>query len=174
MVKGIYMRRHAAAALAGGWADFSLLIGEGGIILAATKSIFVIEQKSKTTQSPEDAMKVSAALLSLALAGMIFAGMPANARQDAGKKDATAAKETKWQGSVVRVNADKSIIDIHGGPASATRDRKVAYDDSTQWTKGGKPGKQDEVKEGSFVIVMGHVGKDGVLHASRIDLRMPR
>ena len=119
-------------------------------------------------------MKVSAALLSLALAGTMFASIPANARQDADKKETAASKETKWQGSVVRVNADKSTIDIHGGPASATRDRKVAYDDSTQWTKGGKPGKQEEVKEGSFVIVLGHMGKDGMLHATRIDLRLPR
>jgi hypothetical protein len=120
-------------------------------------------------------MKVSAALLSLALAGAIFAGMPASAKQDADKKDATAAKkEAKWQGSVTRIYADKNMMDIHGGPASATRDRKVSYDDSTQWTKGGKPGKQDEVKEGSFVIVLGTVGSDGVLHASRVDLRLPR
>jgi len=51
---------------------------------------------------------------------------------------------------------------------------KVAYDSSTEWTNLGKPGKQDEVKEGSFVIVLGHVDDKGVLHARRIDLRLPR
>jgi hypothetical protein len=52
--------------------------------------------------------------------------------------------------------------------------RKIAYDSSTQWTKVGKPGQQDEVKEGSFVIVLGKLDDKGVLHATRVDLRLPR
>jgi hypothetical protein len=32
----------------------------------------------------------------------------------------------------------------------------------------------DEVKEGSFVIMLGHVDKSGILHATRVDLRLPR
>ncbi|HLZ92059.1 MAG TPA: hypothetical protein VKQ28_10110 [Candidatus Acidoferrum sp.] len=120
-------------------------------------------------------MKVSATLLSLALAATILAGLPAAARQDAGKKTTTASqKQAKWQGTVVRFSADKSSMDIHGGSAPSTATRTIAWDDSTQWTKGGKPGKQDEVKEGSFVIVLGKVDAKGVLHASRIDLRLPR
>ena len=65
-------------------------------------------------------------------------------------------------------------MDILGGPAPSKSQRKVAFDNSTEWTKVGKPGKQDEVKEGSFVIVLGHVDDNGVLHAKRIDLRRPR
>ena len=38
----------------------------------------------------------------------------------------------------------------------------------------GKPGKMEDVKEGSFVIALGHLEKDGTLHATRIDLRLPR
>jgi hypothetical protein len=124
----------------------------------------------------EDAMKVPVTLLALVLAGSAFAAMPAGAAQEAAeKKDAPAAKkETQWQGNVIRFNKDQSTLEIHGGPAPSTELRKVAYDNSTHWTKQGKPGQQDEVKEGSFVILLGHVDDSGVLHATRIDLRRPR
>lgn len=120
-------------------------------------------------------MKISVTLLSLGLAGAIFAAAPAGAQQAAAeKKEAPAAKkETKWQGHVVRIYKDLSTMDIHGGSAPSEDLRKVAYDSSTEWTKLGKPAQQDEVKEGSFVILLGHVEK-GVLHATRIDLRLPR
>jgi hypothetical protein len=124
----------------------------------------------------EDAMKVPVTLLALVLAGSAFTVMPAGAAQEAAeKKDAPAAKkETQWQGNVIRFNKDQSMLEIHGGPAPSTELRKVAYDSSTHWTKQGKPGQQDEVKEGSFVILLGHVDDSGVLHATRIDLRRPR
>src|ERR1700675_5138003 len=118
----------------------------------------------------EDAMKVPLTLLSLVLAGLVFAAMPAGATQEAAeKKDAPAAqKETQWQGNVIRFYKDKSMLEIHGGVAPSSDLRKVAYDSSTQWTKGGKPGQQDEVKQGSFVIVLGQVDDKRVLQASRI------
>lgn len=122
-------------------------------------------------------MKGSLTLLSLILVGAVFAAMPASGRQPASETKAAAAaeKETKWQGHVVRINKEDSQLDIRGGVSGNSDDvRKVAYDSSTQWTKGGKPGQQDEVKEGSFVIVLGKVDDKGVLHATRVDLRMPR
>jgi hypothetical protein len=123
----------------------------------------------------EDAMKGSLTLLFLLLAGAVFVAMPVSANQAADKKEASAAKkETKWQGNVVRIYKDESEMDIRGGAAPAQDLRKIAYDKSTEWTKHGKPGQQDEVKEGSFVIVLGHVDDKGVLHATRIDLRLPR
>jgi len=125
----------------------------------------------------EDAMKVCTTLLSLALAGAVFAAMPARANQaEAENKKAPAAKkEAKWQGHVVRIYKDLSQMDIRDAKTTTAEHlRKVAYDDSTEWTKLGKPGKQDEVKEGSFVIVLGHVDDKGVLHAKRVDLRLPR
>jgi hypothetical protein len=120
-------------------------------------------------------MKLPVTLLSLALAGAICVAMPAAARQDAAPpKDAPAAtKETKWQGHVIRIDKDHSMIDIRGGQAPSKDLRQVAYDSSTEWTNLGKPGKQDEVKEESFVIVLGHVDDKGVLHATRVDLRAP-
>jgi hypothetical protein len=124
----------------------------------------------------EDAMKGFLALLSLVVAGAIFAAMPASGGQAAPETKAPAAKKaTKWQGTVVRINKDESQMDIRGGINSNAQDvRKVAYDSATQWTKVGKPGQQDEVKEGSFVIVLGNVDNKGVLHATRVDLRQPR
>jgi hypothetical protein len=119
-------------------------------------------------------MKISAALLSVILAGAVFVVTPARAHQaDSDKKDATN-KQTKWQGKVVRINKDSSTIDIHGGAHPSESQRKVMWDASTAWTNGGKPGQQDDVKTGSFIIVLGTVDGDGVLHATRIDLRAPR
>jgi hypothetical protein len=124
----------------------------------------------------EDSMKVPATLFSLVLAGAVFAALPAGANQATDtKKEAPAAKKAmKWQGHVVRIYKDLSQLDIQGGPAPSKQLRKIAYDNSTEWTKLGKPGQQDEVKEGSFVIVLGKVDEKGVLHATRIDLRLPR
>ncbi len=122
-------------------------------------------------------MKVPLSLLSLVLAAAVFAAMPAGAKQaTAETKQAPAAKkQAKWQGHVIRIYKDLSQMDIRGGINTRSEDmRKIAYDGSTEWTKGGKPGQMDEVKEGSFVIVLGHVDDKGVLHATRIDLRLPR
>jgi hypothetical protein len=127
----------------------------------------------------EDAMKVSVTLLSLALAGAVFSAVPARAQQAAtGEKNTQAStketKETKWQGHVIRIDKDHSMIDIRGGSAPSNDPRKVVYDSATEWTKLGKPSERDEVKEGSFVIMLGHLDHKGVLHATRIDLRRPR
>jgi Ni/Co efflux regulator RcnB len=119
-------------------------------------------------------MNISAALLSVVLAGAVFAATPVSANQAATDKQDAAKKENKWQGKVVRVNKDTSTIDIHGGAAPSETQRTISYDASTRWTNGGKPGQQDDVKTGSFIIVIGTVGGDGVMHATRIDLRAPR
>jgi hypothetical protein len=123
----------------------------------------------------DDAMKGCLILLSLVFAGAVFAGMPASANQAAAENKAAPAakKETKWQGNVVRIYTDESQMDIRG-TTPAGEMRKIAFDSSTQWTKVGKPGQQDEVKEGSFVIVLGKLDDKGVLHATRVDLRLPR
>ena len=122
-------------------------------------------------------MKFYRNLLSVVLAGALFATMPLGAKQATPEtKPAPAAKkETKWQGHVVRIYKDSSQMDIRGGVNTRAEDlRKIAYDSSTEWTNQGKPGEMDKVKEGSFVIVLGHMDDKGVLHATRIDLRLPR
>ncbi|HXM67507.1 MAG TPA: hypothetical protein VN911_12310 [Candidatus Acidoferrum sp.] len=121
-------------------------------------------------------MRVPVTLFSLMLAAAVFSTLPAAAQQAAaGAKDTQAsAKETKWQGHVIRIDKEHSMIDIHGGPAPSNDSRKVAYDSSTEWTKQGKPAQKDEFKQNSFVILVGNVDDKGVLHATRIDLRLPR
>jgi len=120
-------------------------------------------------------MRLSAALLALVLGGSVFAATRASAEQAAEKKEAAAKKESRWQGTVVRINKDESSMDVRGGtPPSKEFTKKIAYDSSTEWTNLGKPGKQEDVKEGSFVIVLGKTDDKGVLHATRVDLRLPR
>lgn len=125
-------------------------------------------------------MKLAAILLSATLAGTAMLSASAGARlnfQDKAesKGGKSAAKEVKMQGHVVRLYADTKIIDLSGGASGQAQSvRKIAYDDSTLWTNMGKEGKKDDVKEGSFVIVLGHMQKDGSLLATRIDLRKPR
>src|ERR1700686_3904600 len=110
-------------------------------------------------------MKISAAFLSMVLAGAVLVATPVSANQDAADKKDAVKKENKWQGKVVRVNKDTSTIDIHGGAHPSEAQRTIAYDASTEWTNGGKPGQQEDVKTGSFIIVIGTVGADGVMHA---------
>ena len=120
-------------------------------------------------------MKIPVSLLCAALLGAMCVAFPAAAQEAAADKAAPAAtKQTKWQGHVIRIDKEHSMMDIRGGQAPSTNQRKVAFDSSTEWTKLGKPGQQDEVKEGSFVILLGNVDKKGVLHATRVDLRLPR
>ena len=118
--------------------------------------------------------------LALILLGLVFVGTTLDTRPataDTSKQEKKSdTKETKWQGTVLQILNDQSMMNIRGGAAAADKNvLKVAYDSSTQWTKQNKPGgNQSDVKEGSFVIVVGKVDDKGVLHASRIDLRLPR
>lgn len=119
-------------------------------------------------------MKLAFMLLALMFAAVVVDNdlTTAEANQQEKKPD---TKETKWQGYVLQILKDQSIINIRGGGTpNATDTLKIAYDNSTQWTKQNKPGEQSEVKEGSFIIAVGQVDNKGVLHASRIDLRLPR
>jgi len=125
-------------------------------------------------------MKHSLALLSALLAGAAICALPPNGSISSEvpreKQEAKPeAKETKMQGQVVRVYTDLKTIDLRGGTTAQSHEmRKIAYDDSTLWTNMGKPGKMEDVKQGSFIIVLGHIQKDGTLLATRIDLRLPR
>jgi hypothetical protein len=120
-------------------------------------------------------MKIAMLVVSLVFAGMVIGSHPisANAGQE---KKAAETKEAKWQGTVLRISKDQSTIDIRGGAGANAQDtRKIAYSASTQWTKGNKPGGDlSEIKEGSFIIAVGHVDEKGVLQATRVDLRLPK
>jgi hypothetical protein len=116
-------------------------------------------------------MRVGVILLCVAVAASMFSTAVLGAQEATEKKP---AKEAKWQGHVVRIDKEHSMIDIRGGAAPSNDLRKVAYDNSTEWTKLSKPSEMSEVKEGSFVIVLGQVDNKGILHATRVDLRLPR
>ena len=120
-------------------------------------------------------MKVPKTVLLLVFAGEVFLAMPARAFQaSTEQKAAPAAKETKWQGYVVRVDKDNSMITIRGGPPGSTDNRQVIYDTSTVWTKVGKPLEDHDFKQDTFVIFLGSVDNKGILHATRIDERLPK
>jgi hypothetical protein len=75
----------------------------------------------------------------------------------------------------VRIDKDKSMLSIRGGRGGKQEfERQVSYDSSTKWTKLGKPADESDFKEGSFVIVVGKSDDKGMLHADRVDLRLPR
>jgi nucleoside-specific outer membrane channel protein Tsx len=131
-----------------------------------------VREPTITNYNVEDAMKLSAALLSFVLAGGMLTALPAGATQDAAEKKETAKKEAKWQGRVTRVSKEQSTIEIHGGPHPSEAQRTISYDSSTQWTKLGKAGHFEDVVEGSFVIALGNVDDKGVLHATRVDVRL--
>jgi len=119
-------------------------------------------------------MRLSVKTAALALAGFLCFGMLASAANSNDEKT-TAAKESRWQGHIVRVDKKDSRLVIRGGQGNMESiERQVYYDSSTEWTKQGKPAEQSEFKEGSFVIVLGHADKKGVFHATRVDLRLPR
>ena len=112
--------------------------------------------------------------LTVTLALAICATCPALAAPQKAAKEKSAHK-TQWQGHIVRISSDRSTMSIRGGRSPKDNfERTVVFDSSTQWSKGGKEVDPGEFKEGSFVIVEGDVDKKGLLHASRIDLRLPR
>ena len=120
-------------------------------------------------------MKIALVVASLVFAGIVMASHPISA--DAGQeKKAAQTKETKWQGTVLRISKDQSTMDIRGGATSNAKEtRTIAFSSSTQWTKNNQPGADlAEIKEGSFIIAVGTVDDKGALQATRIDLRPPR
>lgn len=87
-----------------------------------------------------------------------------------------AAKEARWEGVVVRHNADKSTLTVRKVGASV--EKTVAYDGSTQWvsqehgSKKVNPIEAGDVKDEDRVICKGTWDKDGSLHATLISKRL--
>jgi hypothetical protein len=111
-----------------------------------------------------------ASVLAFPLSTMVFA--PNAAAQD------KAAKETRWDGTVIRSSPDKSTLTVRkrGGSAEMT----VQYDSSTKWVSQEHGSKTvndidaSQVKDNDRVICKGSYGKDGVLHATLISKRLSR
>ena len=92
--------------------------------------------------------------------------------QDAPMK---AAKETRWEGTVIRSSPDKSTLTV--------RDRHsvemiVQYDSSTRWVSQEHGSKKvndidaSQIKDNDRVICKGTREKDGSFHATLISKRL--
>ncbi len=107
-------------------------------------------------------------VLALPLATAVFA-------QDAPAKT-KAAKEARWEGTVIRSSKDQSTLTVRkvGGTAEMT----VQYDSSTRWVSQEHGSKKvnhidaSEVKDNDRVICTGTWEKKGVLHATLISKRL--
>ncbi len=105
------------------------------------------------------------ALLALPLSTGVFA-------QDAPMK---AAKEVRWEGTVVRTSPDKSMLTVRKGDGV---EMTIIYDSSTKWVSQYHAAKTvndidaSQVKEGDRVICKGTWEKKGVFHATLISKRL--
>ena len=96
--------------------------------------------------------------------------------QDAPAKE-KVAKETRWEGTVVRSNPDKSTLTVRkAGTTSA--EMTIEYDSSTKWVSQFHGDKKvndidsSQVKDGDVVICKGVSEKAGTLHATVISKRL--
>ena len=94
--------------------------------------------------------------------------------QDAMKSD-KPAKAARWEGTIVRTNADKSTLTVKNGSGV---EMTVMYDSSTHWVSQYHASKTvneidvSQVKEGDTVICKGTWESKGVLHATLISKRL--
>ena len=101
------------------------------------------------------------------VAGIGFAARGAVAQEK--KVKSATQQEARWHGIIVRSDKDASTLTVRKG----TIDRTVHYDSSTKWTKRKQAAAMDEFKDGADVIALGKFDHNGVLQATRIDLRRP-
>ena len=106
-------------------------------------------------------------VLAFPLSTVVFA--PEAAAQD------KAAKEKRWEGTVIRSSADKSTLTVRNEDKI---EMIVQYDSSTLWVSQYHGSKKtdnidaSQVKDNDFVICKGTYSKDGVLHATLISKRL--
>ena len=88
--------------------------------------------------------------------------------QEQPAKPATAEKQLRWHGVIIRINKDQSNMDVRKG----TIEKKIFFDSSTQWTKGKEVlPDMSQFKEGSDVICIGKAGPKGEFQATRVQLQ---
>jgi hypothetical protein len=89
---------------------------------------------------------------------------------------AKAAKQERWEGTVIRSSSDKSTLTVKQGGANV--EKTVQYDSSTRWVSQEHGSKKvndidaSQVKDGDRVICEGSWDKEGVLHATLISKRL--
>jgi hypothetical protein len=88
---------------------------------------------------------------------------------------AKAAKEARWEGTVIRSNPDKSTLTVRD---SNSVEMIVQYDSSTQWVSQEHGSKKvndidaSQVKDNDRVICRGTREKEGMFHATLISKRL--
>src|ERR1700737_2908923 len=88
---------------------------------------------------------------------------------------AKAAKEARWEGTVIRSSPDKSTLTVRKGDGA---EMTVQYDSSTRWVSQEHGSKKvndidaSQVKDNDRVICKGTWEKKGVLHATLISKRL--
>ena len=93
--------------------------------------------------------------------------------QDAPMK---AAKEARWEGTVIRSSPDQSTLTVK--KVGSTAEMTVQYDSSTKWVSQEHGSKKvndidaSQVKDGDRVICKGTWEKKSVLHATLISKRL--
>ena len=78
-------------------------------------------------------------------------------------------KSGRVVGTVELVNKDTKTI-LVGGEAG-NKPQQVVFGDKTKFTKDNKPGKLDDVQNGSRVICLGTPNDKGQLVATHVDVR---
>ena len=87
-----------------------------------------------------------------------------------------AAKEARWEGTVIRIGTAPSSLDVR--EVNGKIDKTIFYDSSTAWTSqyhaSDAANKIDpsEVKEGDRVICVGTYNEKGEFHAKTISKRL--
>lgn len=87
-----------------------------------------------------------------------------------------AAKEVRWEGTVIRSSPDKSTLTVR--KLGSSDERTVQYDSSTKWVSQEHGSKKvndidaGQVKDNDRVICKGTWDKEGVLHATLISKRL--
>lgn len=110
------------------------------------------------------------AMFCLLVAAVVFAGYGVRTAvaQEPQAKPATAEKQLRWHGNIIRINKDQSNMDVRKG----TIEKKIFFDSSTQWTKGKEVlPDMSQFKEGSDVICIGKAGPKGEFQATRVQLQ---
>jgi hypothetical protein len=88
---------------------------------------------------------------------------------------AKAAKESRWHGTVIRSNPDKSTLTVRNDEGA---EMTVQYDNATQWVSQEHGSKTvnnidaSQVKDNDRVICKGSMAKDDILHATLISKRL--
>lgn len=116
-------------------------------------------------------------LLSLLFASVLFAlSIPVFAQEDSKPAEGAAAKQARWEGVVIRSNADKSTLTVRNRDTNL--EKTVRYDSSTKWTSQEHHSKKvnqidaSQVKDNDRVICLGSWDKDGALHATSCSKRL--